>query len=99
MDACASKNFSPEAANLWFASLTKQSFVWRQNYSPYKAKLCKALASHTKLTKLTKLRVQKQSFCKYKLCTSFVKRFGYLRFAQALQASESFLPSKTFGFG
>ncbi|RYX87743.1 hypothetical protein EON73_00680 [bacterium] len=26
------QNFSPEAANLWFASLTKQSFVWRQNY-------------------------------------------------------------------
>ena len=55
-------------AKLRFASLTKQSFVWRQNYSP------QALASHTKLTKLTKLRVQKQSFCKYKLCTSFVRR-------------------------
>ncbi len=56
MDACASKNFSPKAAKLRFASLTKQSFVWRQNYvqnsSPYKAKLCKAFASHTKLTKL-----------------------------------------------
>ena len=41
---------------------------------PYKAKLCKAFASHTKLTKLTKLRVQKLCFCKYKLCTSFVRR-------------------------
>ncbi len=50
-------------ANLWFASLTKQSFVWRQNYSPKAAKL--RFASHTKLTKLC---VQKLCFCKYKLC-------------------------------
>ena len=53
------QNSSPKVAklraNLWFASLTKQSFVWRQNFvqnfSPYKALLCKAFASHTKLTK------------------------------------------------
>ncbi len=33
--------FQKLRANLWFASLTKQSFVWRQNYSP------QALASLT----------------------------------------------------
>ena len=68
------QNYSPKAAKLRFASLTKQSFVWRQNYvlqaiqslqSEALYKLCKALASHTKLTKLC---VQKLCFCKYKLC-------------------------------
>ena len=37
------QNSSPKVAklraNLWFASLTKQSFVWRQNFSPKAAKL------------------------------------------------------------
>ena len=30
--SCKTTFCKPEAANLWFASLTKQSFVWRQNF-------------------------------------------------------------------
>ena len=62
-------------ANLWFASLTKQSFVWRQNSSPKAAKLlaeggktsfCKPYKAYTAGTKLTELIQSLQSW--YKLC-------------------------------
>ncbi|RYX87761.1 hypothetical protein EON73_00585 [bacterium] len=95
------QNFSPEAANLWFASLTKQSFVWRQNFVQ---------------TFGLQAEGGKTTFCKpykaykAKLCTSFVRRLQGLQsfacFARHLRSKGllwyPFVPRRfwtTFGSG